>query len=278
MGVNKLLVVKLLREELSQDEDFVAMFLNEARLAARLNHANVVQTYEVGVEGRHHFLAMDYLDGQPLHAVLRRASGARACRLDVRCASSPRRWRGFTTRTRCGDFDGTQLRRRPPRREPAERVRHVRRAGEGRRLRDREGGRRGGQDPERRVQGQARVRGARAGERAIPVDARADVFAVGVMLWEAIAGRRFAQGDSQSAMLSRRLSGTEPRIREVVPDVDAELADICDRAMAHRASDRFASAEDFRVALEGYLDAHEPARRSPRGGPVRGWALRPRSA
>ena len=73
MGVNKLLVVKLLKDDLSEDVDFIAMFLNEARLAARLNHANVVQTYEVGLEGEHHFLAMDYLDGQPLHAVLRKA-------------------------------------------------------------------------------------------------------------------------------------------------------------------------------------------------------------
>src|SRR6185369_13735221 len=70
-GVNKLLVVKLLRDELAQDADFLAMFLNEARLAARLNHANVVQTYEIGVAEGRHFLAMDYLDGQPLSAVLR---------------------------------------------------------------------------------------------------------------------------------------------------------------------------------------------------------------
>ncbi len=62
-------------------------------------------------------------------------------------------------------------------------------------------------------------------------------------------------------MLARRLTGTEPRIREVVPDADLEIADICDRAMSHRASDRFATAADFRAALEGYL-----ARTSPRVG------------
>src|SRR6516225_9733678 len=83
LGINKLLVVKLLREELAQDEDFLAMFLNEARLATRFNHANVVQTYEVGVEGKHHFLAMDYLEGQPLHLVLRRASERSRAPLDV---------------------------------------------------------------------------------------------------------------------------------------------------------------------------------------------------
>ncbi|MBL8743264.1 MAG: protein kinase, partial [Myxococcales bacterium] len=76
-GFNKLLVVKILKEDLAHDSDFLGMFLNEARLAARLNHPNVVQTYEVGLEDGQHFLAMDYLDGQPLHAILRRATRAK---------------------------------------------------------------------------------------------------------------------------------------------------------------------------------------------------------
>ena len=50
-GFNKLLVVKELREELANDPDFVAMFMDEARIAARLNHPNIVQTYEVGEDG-----------------------------------------------------------------------------------------------------------------------------------------------------------------------------------------------------------------------------------
>ena len=62
VGFNKLLVLKVLREELSHDSDFLTMFVDEARLAARLNHANVVQTYEVGFDGGRHFLAMDFLD------------------------------------------------------------------------------------------------------------------------------------------------------------------------------------------------------------------------
>ena len=86
------------------------------------------------------------------------------------------------------------------------------------------------------------------------LDARADVFSVGVMMWEAIAGRRFAQGDTQSALLCRRLSGTEPRIRDVVPDADPELADVCDRAMAYDPAARYATAQELRDALEAYLE------------------------
>src|SRR5215475_13051176 len=68
-GFSKLTVIKRLRENLAEDPEFVAMLLDEARIAARLNHPNVVQTNEVGeVEGRY-YIAMEYLDGQPLHRV-----------------------------------------------------------------------------------------------------------------------------------------------------------------------------------------------------------------
>jgi serine/threonine protein kinase len=65
LGFSKLVVIKRLRSEMLQQPELVAMFLDEARLAARLNHPNVVQTYEVA-EGDPHFIAMEYLEGQPL--------------------------------------------------------------------------------------------------------------------------------------------------------------------------------------------------------------------
>jgi eukaryotic-like serine/threonine-protein kinase len=252
VGVNKLLVVKLLRDELSGDEDFVAMFLNEARLAARLNHANVVHTYEVGVEGGRHFLAMDYLDGQPLHALLRKASRA-GMPLDVHVRILAETLAGLHYAHTLADFDGTPL--RVVHRDVSPQNVFVT------------------YDGQVKVVdfGIAKAAGAAtntqsgvfkgklsyvAPEQAAgnPVDARADVFSVGVMLWEAIAGRRFAQGETQSEVLGRRLSGREPRIREVVPMADPELADVCDRATAFDPAARYASAQDLRDALEAYLD------------------------
>src|SRR5512139_4049054 len=71
-GFNKLLVVKELREELAHDPEFLTMFMDEARIAARLNHPNIVQTYEIGNDGERHFIAMEFLEGQPLNAIFRR--------------------------------------------------------------------------------------------------------------------------------------------------------------------------------------------------------------
>src|SRR2546430_4084466 len=71
LGFNKLVVVKRLRHSLAEEPSFLDMFLDEARLAARLNHPNVVHTYEVGENDGAYFIAMEYLDGQPLNKIIR---------------------------------------------------------------------------------------------------------------------------------------------------------------------------------------------------------------
>ena len=72
-GVSKLVVLKALLPDLSAEPYALSMFLDEARLAAQLNHPNVVQTYEVGTEGDRHVIVMEYLEGQSLSAISKRA-------------------------------------------------------------------------------------------------------------------------------------------------------------------------------------------------------------
>ncbi len=251
-GFHKLLVIKLLKGDLEHDEDFLAMFMNEARIAARLNHPNVVQTYEVGVDGARHFLAMDYLDGQPLHVVLRKLGrGRMPLGLHVRILADVLAGLQYAHTLR--DFDGTPL--GVVHRDVSPQNVFVTYDGQVKLV----------------DFGIAKATGASSSTQSgmfkgklaymapeqaggDSVDARTDVFAVGVMLWEAMAGQRLAANDGQTAILGRRLSGQEPRIRDVKPDADPELAAICDRAMAHLRDDRFASADEFREALEQYLD------------------------
>jgi serine/threonine-protein kinase len=251
-GVNKLLVVKLLRDELAGDQDFLAMFLNEARLAARLNHANVVTTYEVGYEDGHHFLAMDYLDGQPLHAILRKASRA-GVPIEIHARILAETLAGLHYAHTLTSYDGTPL--HVVHRDVSPQNVFVTYDGQIKVVDFGIAKAAGASSNTQSGQFKGKLSYV-APEQAAgdPVDARADIFSVGVMLWEAIAARRLAQGDSQSAVLGRRISGREPRIREVVPNVDPELAAICDRAMATHPDARFPTAHDFRDALEAWLD------------------------
>jgi len=90
-GFNKLQVVKRLRRDLVEDPEHIEMFLDEARLAARLNHPNVVQTFEVSESGGEYFMAMEYLEGIPFNRLISRAKTTGASR-----ASRPRsrrQWR-----------------------------------------------------------------------------------------------------------------------------------------------------------------------------------------
>src|SRR5262249_4807095 len=73
-GFQKHLVLKRILPQYAEDEHFVAMFLDEARIAAQISHPNVCQVYELGeVEGQY-FLTMEYLDGVPLASLMRPAS------------------------------------------------------------------------------------------------------------------------------------------------------------------------------------------------------------
>ncbi len=71
-GFEKLIVIKRILPHLADSSEFVQMFLNEARLAARLNHPNVVQIYDLGRVGNQYFIAMEYINGVDLSRVLQK--------------------------------------------------------------------------------------------------------------------------------------------------------------------------------------------------------------
>jgi eukaryotic-like serine/threonine-protein kinase len=259
-GFRKLCVLKLLKESMAEDDEFRAMFLDEARLAARLNHPNVVQTFEVGEIGGRLMLAMEYVEGQPATRVRRRLSPAQfplTAYIRVLCdvLEALEYAHGLT------EYDGSKLgivhRDVSP---------HNIIVGYDARVKLVDFGIAKSSAAEQATQAgvlKGKV-GYMAPEQAClgEVDGRADVFSVGVVLWEAIAGRRLSEGMSSNDVLVRRAGGNDPKIIEVAPDVDPELAEICDRAMARFPADRYASAADFQVDLERWLGKRaEPSRK-----------------
>jgi serine/threonine-protein kinase len=251
-GFNKLAVVKELRADLTGSSALVEMFLNEARLAARLTHPNVVHTYGANEENGSLYLAMEYLDGQPWsrirHALWQRGSLPFGLHVKVLAEILA----GLQYAHELRDYDGTPLQ-----------VVHcdvspqnvfvtydgqvkvvdfgVARAASG----EKKSG------TQLLIGKLAYIAPEQA--RGEELDRRADVFAVGVMLWELLAGKRFAEGDDFRAMRERRAIGAEPRIREVVPNAPEKLADICDRALALDPAARYATAGEFREALLTYV-------------------------
>jgi len=73
-GFEKAVVLKRILAHLGQDDEFVSMFLDEARIAAKLSHPNVVQIYDLGHADGSYYIAMEYVSGRNMAAVLRKAT------------------------------------------------------------------------------------------------------------------------------------------------------------------------------------------------------------
>jgi eukaryotic-like serine/threonine-protein kinase len=251
-GVSKLLVVKELRAELKDDPEFLVMFLDEARIAARLNHPNVIQTYEVSSDGEHPVIVMEYLEGQSLGALLGRV-GRKAMPVDLHLHVLAQALAGLHYAHELRDFDGTPL--NVVHRDVSPHNVFVTYDGQVKLVDFGIAKAAGSTGLTRAGVFKGKIAYAAPEQIAsLPVDRRADVFSLGVMVWEAIAGRRLTLGEMEGAVMRRRVDGVEPKIKDIAPETPDELARICDRAMARDPADRYATAAELRAAIEAYLE------------------------
>jgi len=249
-GFNKLAVVKRLRDP--ESSQHVTMFLDEARLAARLNHPNIVHTYEVGEADNAYFLAMEYLEGQSLQVLVRSLAG-RGEAFDETLAASlaVKALKGLHYAHELADFDGAPL--GIVHRDLSPHNIFVTYAGEIKLL-----------DfgiAKTNVSSSHTETGILKGKvrymapeqaREKTVDRRADIFAFGIVLWEMLAGRPLFQGASVN-ILARLVNEDIPPVRSVRASIAAELDAIVQKAVARDKDRRFATADEMRVALEGFL-------------------------
>lgn len=255
-GFARAVVVKRLLPHLAKEPAFVQMFLNEARVVSRLSHPNVAQIYELGESGDTLFIAMEFVHGRSLQlinktlAVRGRALGpplamriiietlkglehAHSLSIDGKPAPVVHRDMspdnilvGFNGAVRVIDFGIARA---------ADSVSTTRTGT----LK----GKFSYMAPERFDEASAK-----------DLDARIDVFAMGVVAYECLAGHRPFRGSSDAALVGAILNGTAPVLHEVASSVGPELSAIVHRAIAKDPAERFATAADFRRALEGWLE------------------------
>ena len=250
-GFNKLFVVKVLKDHLAEDPNFVSMFLEEARVAAKLSHPNVVQTVEVGSEAGRHFIAMEYLDGQSFSRAI-----ARTRRLETTIPMALRLHilvhllEGLEYAHAMSDYDGTPL--LLVHRDVSPQNLFLTYDGQVKIL----------------DFGIAKALGSSvdtstgmlkgkvaymAPEQAAggPMDRRTDVFAVGVMLWEATVGKRmWDRSVNDLRIIHALVTGDIPEPRQALPDVDPVLERVILKATALNPADRYPTAAAMQVDLE----------------------------
>ncbi len=257
----KLVVIKKLREEFAQDAEFVMMFLDEARIAARLNHPNVIQTMEVGQTTDDYFLAMEYLDGQPLSRILSATSFGLPLGMHLSIVADA--LNGLHYAHELKDYDGTPL--NVVHRDVTPHNVFVTYEGQVKVV-DFGIAKAAGRAAETRVGVIKGKVGYMAPEQISlhPVDRRTDVYAVGVVLYEAATRKRMWEGVRQEDILSRVVHGDHPRSpRAKRPDVHPELDRIVQKALAFDPNDRYPTAAALQEDLEAFISEHEK-RPSPR--------------
>jgi serine/threonine-protein kinase len=249
-GFERIVVVKRLLPELVASKAYVAMLLDEGKLAGRLDHPNVCEVFELGREGAEYFLVMPYLDGVPATDFIARPHDPdRMAQLRVACGIAVQACAGLHHAHELRGADGAPL--GLVHRDVSPSNLFVTTAGVVKVL----------------DFGIAKVRGAAeteigtikgktqymAPEQVLgePLDRRCDVFALGIVLFELATHQRLFKRDSDYLTARAILEEPVPRADAVDPAVPAALADVIARALERDRERRFADARELARAIEG---------------------------
>ena len=250
-GFSKLVALKELRPDLVEDEEFLVMFQQEARTAARLSHPNIVQTNDVDESDGRHFIAMEYLEGRSFYHVLKRFSARGG--FPQRLALSVLRdaLAALDYAHELTGLDGQPLgfvhRDISPHNIFCTYEGHTKVIDFGiAKARD------SSLETKTGVL-KGRVNYMAPEQLRRRADRRSDIFSVGVILFEVLSGRRLWQGLGEIEILAALTRGEIPSLRGLRPDLPPALLDVCDRALAERPEDRFTTAAEMRDAIDQHL-------------------------
>lgn len=256
-GFKKRVAIKRVLPHLASHTNFIGMFLDEARLGARLSHANIVSVFDIGSADDSFFIVMEFIDGTNLKKImetlrLKRESfplkdviyiAMEACRglsyahelrdddggpleLVHRDVSPPNILVSRRGEVKVTDFGLAKARTQLERTDPGV------------------------------VKGKFSYLSPEAATGQ-DVTERADVFALGVCIWEMLGGRRLFLGGTDYETVQAVSAAEIPTLVGDHPEVEPEFEKILLRSLARDPNERFASARDFGDTMAGYLFHHQ---------------------
>jgi eukaryotic-like serine/threonine-protein kinase len=258
-GVTKPVLIKKILPEYATDEAFIAMFISEARISATLSHGNIAQVYDFGRVGGDYFLAMEYVDGQPLHRLTKRARRRGLATLPTPIATfiALEMCRGLhyahTRKDASGQPLGIVHRDIAPDNVLISYEGQVKIVDFGiakaRQLR--------GFDTEPGIVKGKYLYFSPEQARGEQVDARTDVWATGIVLYDMLCGRLPVMDPPYVAM-PKLAAGEFPHPAVLMPSIPAELDAIIMRALTVNRDERYESSNAFGDALAEFLYSTTP--------------------
>jgi serine/threonine-protein kinase len=253
-GFEKQLVIKQIHPELSDQQQFVELFVAEAKILVTLSHGNIVPIYELGVVNDRYFIAMEYIDGPTLEELgrgLRRTGLDLPAGIAVHITAEVLKGLDYAHRKR---GQGVIHRDLSPRNVMLSREGEVKLVDFGIAV----AAERPAQQP---------GAGGLAGSlpymspeqaRGEPLDRQTDLFSAGVLLWEMLTGRPLFTRDSAEATLRAVGEAEIPAPGALRADLPGALDAICARALARDKRQRYPSAERFLADLNQVLYTLDP--------------------
>ncbi|HEY8079114.1 MAG TPA: protein kinase [Labilithrix sp.] len=254
--LDEIVALKVLKRELAAAPGMIARFRREVKLARRVTHKNVARTFDIGDHAGERFLTMEFIEGEMLGARLARlgrlgvaeafAIGADVCAGLAAAHAAGVLHRDLKPENVIVDKSGRAI---------------ITDFGIARALAEVEAARTGGG-----IVGTPAYMAPEQVEGARELDGRADLYALGAMLFELLTGAMPWTGDSIIAIAAARLLRPPPDPRTLARDISDEAAELVGELMARRREERIASAEDARARLAAIATTIGPsAEEAPQG-------------
>ncbi|MDF3067697.1 MAG: Serine/threonine protein kinase PrkC, regulator of stationary phase [Polyangiaceae bacterium] len=253
-GFRKKVAIKRVLPKLSQNREFIHMFLDEARLCAYLSHSKCVQVFDIGQAAGAHFIVMEYVDGADLQGVLEHLQRqAERMPVEVACLIAMHVGEGLAYAHDARDHNEEPLgivhRDISPHNVLMTRFGEVKLVDFGLA----KASSHLTADEEDIVKGKF---GYLAPEVTLGLgaDRRVDIFAAGILLWEMLSGRRLFKGDTDVETFKQAQAAAVPDIRQLRPEVGEDIAYVLGRALARDREQRYQQAGDFVKDLAAVLN------------------------
>ena len=255
-GFKKSVAIKRILPSLVKNEKFVSMFLDEAKVSLFLQHANIVQVFDIGKTDQSYFLVMEFVNGCNLKALLdrlkekgKRIEMAHAIYLMLECCKALN-YAHHAENPESGECLDIVHRDISPPNILISKMGEVKLVDFGLA--------KANSQIESTDQGVVKGKFSYLSPEAasgLAVDRRADIFAAGILLWEMFTGRRLFYGDTDYQTVELVRQARIPSIAALNPDVAPELENIVRKALARDPDDRYQEAADLGDALDHAIES-----------------------